>query len=113
MNNKLSVTLDNRDYQTFSGGEKRKIDLALALAQRDLALSISGTSSNILILDEIFDNLDETAISSVSNMFSKVSTEIDSMFVITHMPSVNLAYDITLVVTKEKDEISVVNTEFN
>jgi DNA repair exonuclease SbcCD ATPase subunit len=107
---KLDIYLGNSIYDTLSGGEQRKVDLALVLAQRDVAMNISGSSSNILVLDEVFDNLDSTAIEAVSSMFFSVSSEIDSMFIISHK-DVGVSYDSVITVEKGKDEISRVIDE--
>lgn len=46
---------DERPYASFSGGEKRRIDLALLLALMDVAKSQNSADTNILIMDEILD----------------------------------------------------------
>lgn len=103
---KLDIFLGDQQYNSLSGGEKRKIDLALVLTQRDLAINIAGSSSNILVLDEIFDNLDSQGISVVASMFSEVSSEIDSMFIISHKPDVDIPYDSIIRVVKGSDRLS-------
>lgn len=105
-NSKLDIYLGDSLYESLSGGEKRRVDLAIVLAQRDMAVNIAGVSCNILVLDEITDNLDELGISKVMNMFSEVSSEIESMFVISHKPSVEIPYDSMMTVVKNSDRIS-------
>lgn len=111
INDKFNILLINKDnvetqYEALSGGEQRKADLALVLTQRDLALNISGFVCNLLILDEVYDNLDDKAISSVSNMFSNVCEEIDSTFIISHKHEVDIVYDSVLQIVKDKNNIS-------
>ena len=43
-------------YESFSEGEKMKIDLAILFTWRDIAKMKNSSSTNILILDEIFDS---------------------------------------------------------
>lgn len=53
------ITNDNGkdiSYWNFSGGERRTVDLACAWAFKDIKRKISGTSSNVEFLDEIFDS---------------------------------------------------------
>jgi len=100
---KINIFLGDSIYESLSGGEKRKVDLATMFTQRDLALNIAGTSSNLLIFDEIFDNLDEVAISIVLDMFLNLSLEIDSMFIISHKPLVEIPYDNLITVIKNED----------
>lgn len=48
-------TIDYLVYDSFSEGEKLRIDLALIFAWRKIALIQSGTSCNLLFFDEITD----------------------------------------------------------
>jgi Fe-S cluster assembly ATPase SufC len=53
------ITNDNGkdiSYWNFSGGERRTVDLACAWAFKDIKRKISGVSSNVEFLDEIFDS---------------------------------------------------------
>ncbi len=43
-------------YWNFSGGERRTVDLACAWAFKDIKKKISGVSSNVEFMDEIFDS---------------------------------------------------------
>ena len=43
-------------YESFSEGEKMRIDLAILFTWRDIAKMKNSSSTNILILDEIFDS---------------------------------------------------------
>lgn len=43
-------------YWNFSGGERRTVDLACAWAFKDIKKKISGISSNVEFMDEIFDS---------------------------------------------------------
>ena len=100
----FDIYVGDFEYGSLSGGEARKTDLALSLAQRDLALNISGITSNIFILDEILDTLDETATLSALELITSISTEISSLFIISHN-NYEIAYDSEIVIEK-KDNIS-------
>ena len=43
-------------YQSFSMGERQRIDLALLLTWRAIAKSRNSASTNLLVLDETFDS---------------------------------------------------------
>lgn len=43
-------------YWNFSGGERRTVDLACAWAFKDIKRKITGVSSNVEFMDEIFDS---------------------------------------------------------
>lgn len=104
---KLDIYLGDALYDTLSGGEKRKVDMALVLAQRDLALGIAGTTSNILILDEVMDNLDEVATNIVLGVIDSIADTVDSIFIISHN-NYDISYDKIMTVTKNVDRTSTV-----
>ena len=97
---KLDIYLGDVLYDTLSGGEKKKVDIALVLAQRDLALNIAGFSCNILILDEVMENLDETSTNCSLNLLMEASADIESMFIISHN---NYSIQSDSIITIEKD----------
>ena len=47
---------DEFKYQSFSMGERQRIDLALLLTWRAIAKSRNSASTNLLVLDETFDS---------------------------------------------------------
>ena len=51
----MSRYRDKFSYQSFSEGEKMRIDLALLLTWRAIAKMKNSASTNLLILDEVFD----------------------------------------------------------
>lgn len=74
---------DNFTYDSFSEGEKQRIDLALLFVFRQVARMKNAINVNLLICDEILDqSLDSTGI---DNFFSLVG-ELDNtnLFVISH-----------------------------
>jgi len=75
---------DNFSYESFSEGEKQRIDLALLFTWRKIARMKNSVATNLLILDETFDSsLDNDGI---ENLFKIIySLEEDSnVFVISH-----------------------------
>lgn len=105
---KLDIYLKDALYDTLSGGERRKVDLALVLTQRDLALNIAGSSCNLLILDETMEHMDESATTSTLDLLGNIASELDSMFIISHN-NYSIAYDSIITVTKNKDRISTIS----
>jgi DNA repair exonuclease SbcCD ATPase subunit len=51
----ISRSRDERSYASFSGGEKRRIDLSVLLALMDISKLQNSIDTNILILDEVLD----------------------------------------------------------
>ena len=106
--NKLNISVGNTFYESLSGGEKRKVDLAITFVQRDLLLEIVGISTNIIVLDEVMDYMDSTATSRALDMISNIALSISSMFIISHN-DYEIPYDKTMVITKGLDRCSSID----
>ena len=71
-------------YESFSEGEKMRIDLALLFTWRDIARLRNSSSTNLLILDEIFDSsLDGAGTDFFTNIIRYVIQDAH-VFVISH-----------------------------
>lgn len=108
--NKLDIYLGDALFESLSGGEKRKVDIAIMLAQKDLANNMSNTYSNVLILDEITDGLDTKSIDIITSILMDVSRDISSMYIVTHKDT-SMGHDKILWVVKGKDRISSISEE--
>lgn len=58
----ITITTAGGLYQSGSGGEKRRIDLALYFALSDLSAHVYGSHVTVLVCDEIMDALDITGV---------------------------------------------------
>lgn len=105
--NKLNICLGDALYESLSGGEKRKVDIALTIVQRDMLIDIAGVTSNIIVLDEVIDFCDETATESILSMFTSVSDTVSTMEIISHN-DYNIPFDKTLTVHKTTDRQAIV-----
>lgn len=75
-------------YNSFSEGEKMKISLAIMLAFRDLASLKSTNSTNLLIMDEIFDS--SLDFDSNQNLMTIINGMVDNnIFIISHRNDIN------------------------
>jgi len=75
---------DEFSYASFSEGEKMRIDLSLLFAWRAIAKLKNSASTNLLIMDEVFDSSLDT---SGTEEFMKIIMEIVSdtnIFIISH-----------------------------
>lgn len=104
--NNINIMLDNSYFEDLSGGEGRRVDIILQLAQRDLSRSESGFNCNLLVLDEVLDYLDSDGVYSVLNMLEKESSSIDTMMIVTHKDDISVPCDSELTVIKGKDRLS-------
>lgn len=72
-------------YEASSGGERRRIELCVALAIHDLIVAQTG-GVNCVLLDEVFDSLDATGSERVVELLAAKAKNcgLTSTFVITH-----------------------------
>ncbi len=78
---------DEFTYDSFSEGEKMRIDLALLFTWRAIAKMKNSTNTNLLMLDEIFDSsLDSTGTDEFLKILNTLSDE--NIFVISHKQDV-------------------------
>jgi len=95
-------------YESFSEGEKARIDLALLLTWRSIAKLKNSVDTNLLILDEIFDgSLDQNGSSELGWILRNFDDNTN-VFVISHKESLEGKFDRTLKFEKVKN-FSVVN----
>ena len=74
---------DEFTYDSFSEGEKMRIDLALLFTWRAVAKMKNSTNTNLLILDEIFDSsMDSTGTDEFLKILNTLGDE--NVFVISH-----------------------------
>jgi DNA repair exonuclease SbcCD ATPase subunit len=78
---------DEFTYDSFSEGEKMRIDLALLFTWRAIAKMKNSTNTNLLMLDEIFDSsLDSTGTDEFLKILNTLGGE--NVFVISHKQDV-------------------------
>lgn len=105
--NNINITYSNKAYENLSGGEKQKVDLILQFALRDMLCQYLDFSSNILVLDEIFDNLDSIGCGKILDLISKKLIDIESVFIITHHDfDLSIPADSEIVIEKDINGIS-------
>ena len=74
---------DTFNYNSFSEGEKLRIDLALLFTWRTIAKMKNSVNTNLLILDEIFDSsLDQQGTDDFFKIVNKLKNE--NIFIISH-----------------------------
>ena len=94
---------DTFSYESFSEGEKARIDIALLLTWRSIAKLKNSVDTNLLILDEIFDgSLDQNGSSELGWILKKFD-DGTNVFVISHKEQLNDKFDRTLTAEKIKN----------
>ena len=90
-------------YDSFSEGEKARIDIALLLTWRSIAKLKNSVDTNLLILDEIFDgSLDQSGTSDLGWILRNFD-ETTRVFVISHKQGMDDKFDRTITVNKVKN----------
>lgn len=88
LNEEFNETIKSRgreefSYNSFSQGEKARIDIALLFTWRDIAEKVSGVKINCLFLDEVFDSAtDVDGVKSITQILNKMSDS--NIFIISH-----------------------------
>ena len=80
----LNPIYEDFSYESFSEGEKMRIDLAILFTWREIAKMKNSINTNLLILDEVFDSsLDDSGTDYFTRII-KFVIEKSNVFVISH-----------------------------
>jgi len=96
-----TVTCAGGEIGSVSGGERRKIDLAVLLALRHIVSSRSRERFNVLFADEVFDALDSSGIERALQLLERECEDGSTVFVITHDEVLSEFFDTVIRVEKE------------
>ena len=105
---KLIDTLDiliadaqgTRPYETYSGGEAFRINFAIRLALARLLAQRSGTSLQMLIIDEGFGTQDAQGCDRLVAAINAISADFSCILTVTHMPQFKEAFQTRIEVLK-------------
>jgi DNA repair exonuclease SbcCD ATPase subunit len=102
---------DTFKYDSFSEGEKQRIDLALLFAWRAVAKLKNSVNTNLLILDEIFDSsLDGIGADLVLSILSTMS-EGFNIFIISHRELLQDRFS-SIIKFEKRNNFSTVTQEY-
>ena len=98
-------------YHNFSGGERKRIDVAILFMFQDILRLHSGVSYSFNIYDELFDSaLDDTGIDKILNILRlKVEKYQESVYIISHKTSTKSNIDNVILLEKINGETKLVN----
>jgi DNA repair exonuclease SbcCD ATPase subunit len=91
------------DYKQLSGGEKRRLDVAIILAFQRFLIEVSGVKTNLVVLDEIMDALDREGIDSVINCLETLFPPWMCIYVISHNSELKSRFDSVIKVVKDQN----------
>ena len=94
---------DSFSYESFSEGEKARIDISLLLTWRAIAKLKNSVDTNLLILDEIFDgSLDQNGTGELGWILKNFDDKTN-VFVISHKEGISEKFDKTIKFEKVKN----------
>lgn len=109
----LSRHRDEFSYASFSEGEKAKIDIALLLTWRAIASMRNSVSTNLLIMDEVFDgSMDSAGVEFLQKILLEIIDQYAlNLFVISHKENRVEGFDAMINVKKVKNFSQLEYTE--
>lgn len=100
-----------RPYETYSGGEAFRINFSIRLALAKLLAQRSGTSLQMLIVDEGFGTQDTEGCDRLIAAINAISSDFACILAVTHMPQFKEAFQTRIEVFKgEKGSFLRVNS---
>lgn len=94
---------DSFSYNSFSEGEKQRIDLAILFAWREIAIQKNAAVTNLLIFDETLDkSIDADGVDVFMNILENIGTSIH-VFVVSHKDVIPEVFDRSIRVEKKND----------
>ena len=83
LNEKIETDGRLIQYISLSGGEKRKVNLAIMLGLKDLLLLTDKSHVDLIFFDEVAENIDEEGIQGLHQLLMELK-KTKTIFVITH-----------------------------
>ena len=98
-------------YFNFSGGERKRIDVAILFMFQDVLRLHSGISYSLNIYDELFDSaLDDFGTDKILNVLKDKTEKYDeSVYIISHKTSTKTNIDNIILLEKENGETKIVS----
>lgn len=94
-------TITERNFNSWSGGEKQRISFAIDFGLSRLIAQRAKKSYNLLILDEVFQHLDQGGKEAVMDMLQSLAQEKSSVFVVEHDTEFQSAFENRVIVRKK------------
>ena len=96
----IADELGTRSYETYSGGERYRIDFAIRVALSRLLTRRAGAQLEMLVIDEGFGTQDNEGREGLMDAIHAVSEDFGCILVITHIAELKDAFNVRIEVTK-------------
>jgi DNA repair exonuclease SbcCD ATPase subunit len=100
-----SVT--SRPFRVWSGGEKRRVALAVDLGLSYLLARRASKAYRFLAVDEIDRHLDDLGKDGLREVLSELRQDKETVLAITHDPEFRASFDAEVVVRREGGRVSI------
>jgi len=97
-------------YQDLSSGTQRRVDILLCLALNLSIKTLTGVEVNLLFLDEVLSNIDDSGKEEIGKLLRYITKEFPNKSIITVHHGETIESDYTLNVTRE-DNQSIISWE--
>ncbi|MDW8020189.1 MAG: SMC family ATPase [Chloroherpetonaceae bacterium] len=97
----IDSTGNSRDYETFSGGEKFRIDFSLRIALSKLLAVQHQVGVKMLVIDEGFGTQDVEGLEAIIEAINAVRTDFEKILLITHIDRLREAFESKIYVTRD------------
>jgi DNA repair exonuclease SbcCD ATPase subunit len=100
-------TISERNYRSWSGGEKQRVSLAIDFGLSRLIAKRSRKQYDVLILDELFRHLDDAGKEAVVEMLQHLRREKSSVIVVEHDDMLRGSFENQILVRKKNGESEI------
>jgi exonuclease SbcC len=106
----ISDTLGTRAYETYSGGERYRINFAIRIALSKLLARRSGAQLRLLVIDEGFGTQDAEGRDGLIDALNAVRDDFSCILAITHIEELKNVFNVRIEVEKtaQGSEITIV-----
>jgi exonuclease SbcC len=91
----------SRNYETFSGGEKFRIDFALRVALSRLLAKQRSFGLKMLVIDEGFGSQDKEGLDAIMEAIEAVKDDFEKILIITHLDKLHEQFETKIFVHKD------------
>lgn len=102
-----------RKYETFSGGEKFRIDFACHIGLSRFLAKRAESNIDLFILDENLGSQDETAKQIFIQCINKLNTYFKQILIITHINDIKDAFENKIYIVKDENGSHLLRKENN
>lgn len=96
----ISDAKGTRAYETYSGGEAFRINFSIRLALARILAQRSGTSLQLLIIDEGFGTQDVDGCDRLIASLNAIASDFHCILIVTHMPQFKEAFQNRIEISK-------------